>query len=260
LPPGWDVRGAWLQTQATEGREAVYSALRELKVHGYYRVERRRLPDGRFAMGTAVSDVPVQRWADEYAAGQASRDKTPPPTVLLDEDGQVVDDDVVDADPARIPPIAADSDPGTDVREAVDRLPGNRSADVRVPGALKESRRRSSDTTTKADELVEVVVQHLPTQLRASLSRPTLVVAAQGLLDRGWSTHQLADLAQRRAWTGAGAGAVVAWLRGLTTPEQIPQPLRPPCGDCGPQRLVDLPDGSVGRCPRCHPRARQQVA
>lgn len=31
--------------------------------------------------------------------------------------------------------------------------------------------------------------------------------------------------------------------------------LSPPCGECGPGRLRELPDGTPFRCPECHPRA-----
>lgn len=36
--------------------------------------------------------------------------------------------------------------------------------------------------------------------------------------------------------------------------------LPPPCGECGPGRLVELPDGRAARCPRCHPRALEVTA
>ena len=36
--------------------------------------------------------------------------------------------------------------------------------------------------------------------------------------------------------------------------------LDPPCGSCGPSRLVDLEDGRVARCPRCHPLREERVA
>jgi hypothetical protein len=36
-----------------------------------------------------------------------------------------------------------------------------------------------------------------------------------------------------------------------------PAALRPQCGQCGPNRLIEAPNGTVTRCPACHPRARQ---
>jgi hypothetical protein len=35
-----------------------------------------------------------------------------------------------------------------------------------------------------------------------------------------------------------------------------PTGLPPPCGQCGPHRQVELPDGSMSRCPGCHPLRR----
>jgi hypothetical protein len=67
LPEDWTVRAENLAAgEGREGRDAVGTALRELAAAGYYRVERRRLRSGRFMMGTAVSDEPVESWATEY--------------------------------------------------------------------------------------------------------------------------------------------------------------------------------------------------
>lgn len=67
MPDGWDVRSEVLAAQSTEGRDAIRSALRELRTYGYYRLERRRTRAGRTVMGTAVSEEPVESWASEYA-------------------------------------------------------------------------------------------------------------------------------------------------------------------------------------------------
>ena len=67
MPEGWDVRSEYLATQGKEGRDAVQTGLKELRKYGYYRLERRRLLDGRIVMGTAVSESPVQQWIDESA-------------------------------------------------------------------------------------------------------------------------------------------------------------------------------------------------
>jgi len=34
----------------------------------------------------------------------------------------------------------------------------------------------------------------------------------------------------------------------------------PKCGECGPQRMVELPAGRLARCPRCHPLAVRNAA
>ena len=53
-----------------DGKAAVQSGLRELARLGYYRIERRRLLDGRLMTGTAVSEEPLASWAAEYAEYQ----------------------------------------------------------------------------------------------------------------------------------------------------------------------------------------------
>jgi hypothetical protein len=67
LPEGWDVKSEVLaQGGGREGREAVRTALRELAQHGHYRIERRQARDGRFSMGTAISEDPVPEWIADF--------------------------------------------------------------------------------------------------------------------------------------------------------------------------------------------------
>lgn len=41
----------------------------------------------------------------------------------------------------------------------------------------------------------------------------------------------------------------------IRTSQSSAATLAPPCGECGPGRLRELPDGTPFRCPTCHPRA-----
>lgn len=63
---GWVVRTKDLGRRRKEGTDAVAAALRELAAAGYYRVERRRRPSGKFKMGTAVADYPIAQWAEDF--------------------------------------------------------------------------------------------------------------------------------------------------------------------------------------------------
>lgn len=63
---GWVVRTKDLGRRRKEGTDAVAAALRELAAAGYYRVERRRKPSGKFKMGTAVADYPIPQWAEDF--------------------------------------------------------------------------------------------------------------------------------------------------------------------------------------------------
>lgn len=85
-PDGWDVRAAVIAGQGTEGRDAIETALRELRAAGYYRLERRQLPGGTFAMGTAVAEDAQPAWAASHAAhgGRAV-------PVVVDQLGNVVE-------------------------------------------------------------------------------------------------------------------------------------------------------------------------
>jgi hypothetical protein len=69
-PAGWDVRSVAIAADSPDGKAAVQAGLRELARAGYYRIERRRLLDGRLVTGTAVSEEPVASWAEEYAEYQ----------------------------------------------------------------------------------------------------------------------------------------------------------------------------------------------
>jgi predicted ATPase/transcriptional regulator with XRE-family HTH domain len=69
-PAGWDVRSVAIAADSPDGKAAVQAGLRELARAGYYRIERRRLLDGRLVTGTAVSEEPVASWAAEYAEYQ----------------------------------------------------------------------------------------------------------------------------------------------------------------------------------------------
>jgi hypothetical protein len=73
MPDGWDVRSEVLAREGREGREAIRKALHELGARGYYRLERRQLVNGTFAMGTAISEEMVEQWAADYSeySGQA---------------------------------------------------------------------------------------------------------------------------------------------------------------------------------------------
>lgn len=67
-PAGWDVRSEALAAESDgDGKLSVQTGLQELGGVGYYRLERRKGPDGRFHMGTAISDEPVAEWAADYA-------------------------------------------------------------------------------------------------------------------------------------------------------------------------------------------------
>ncbi|GAA2439009.1 hypothetical protein [Streptomyces glaucus] len=83
---GWQVRSDQLSKgEGREGRGAVRTALRELAAHGYYRLERRRLRNGKCVMGTAVSGTPIEQWVRDHEIFSTQRDPAVP--VVEQEDG-----------------------------------------------------------------------------------------------------------------------------------------------------------------------------
>ncbi|CAM5235089.1 hypothetical protein [Streptomyces griseomycini] len=83
---GWQVRSDQLSKgEGREGRAAVRTALRELAVHGYYRLERRRLRNGKCVMGTAISRTPIEQWVRDHEIFSTQRDPAVP--VVEQEDG-----------------------------------------------------------------------------------------------------------------------------------------------------------------------------
>lgn len=59
-PDNWTVRAEQLAVDGREGRDAIRSALRELRDYGYIRMERRRLADGTLFTEQVVYDEPVE--------------------------------------------------------------------------------------------------------------------------------------------------------------------------------------------------------
>lgn len=84
---GWVVRTKDLGKRRKEGTDAIAAALRELAAAGYYRVERRRYPSGKFSMGTAIADYPIESWAEDFK--RYPRGGVP---VRVDENGNVLDE------------------------------------------------------------------------------------------------------------------------------------------------------------------------
>lgn len=120
---------------------------------------------------------------------------------------------------------------------------------------------RASDAL--ADELVVVVVNGIG-ETRPPAPR-TLRAECRRLAAGGWTPEALAHSVRGHDWTGARAGAVIAWLR--DQPEHPPsRPVahreRPEwCGTCDPssRRLLDAQGRPRARtrCPNCHPGRNQ---
>jgi hypothetical protein len=113
-PAGWDVRSVAIAADSPDGKAAVQAGLRELARAGYYRIERRRLLDGRLVTGTAVSEEPVTSWASEYAEYQGPVLVVQQPGggfMVKHKDGSLTGDGFTSI-PGSEPPSAAEADGG----------------------------------------------------------------------------------------------------------------------------------------------------
>lgn len=95
-PEGWIVKAEQLADEGPDGRDAVLSGLRELRAAGYYRLERRRMLDGTFAMGTSISDTAQPDWAaesEEFGSGPVTLQQQQDGSFLVKRmDGRLVPD------------------------------------------------------------------------------------------------------------------------------------------------------------------------
>jgi len=281
---GWVVRTKDLGKRRKEGTDAVAAALRELAAAGYYRVERRRYPSGKFSMGTAIADYPIESWAEDFK--RYPRGGVP---VRVDDNGNVLDE-----------PAGTDSpepgfpDPVTETGFPGPGFPG--------PGSPVPLEDPSQNTITEGSAALRAATADTPVETSSSSNSPVREAAAAdvpGDAPRAGSGRQSTnptdilagmminpDEAQRfRAWlvdaTGAtnpdglivslnGSGLLserlAQWRTSDTPPgaygaPQHTAPARPGrlewCGACDQStRMISGfdHDGTeyIRRCPTCH--------
>lgn len=97
------------------------------------------------------------------------------------------------------------------------------------------------------------------------LSRPARAVRellgtddddSQWIADEVHRRHKPRNLAayvRRMAQEGDLAALLAERHQAPTASPPPPTVVDPPCGDCGPNRFVELDDGRLARCPACHP-------
>ena len=288
-PAGWEVRSVSIAADSPDGKAAVQAGLRELALAGYYRIERRRLLDGRLVTGTAVSEEPVASWASEHAEYQG-----PVPVVqqpdgsfkVRRKDGSLTGDGF-GAGPqpeTRAARTAADGDGSASAARTGTRFSGAGSAGSGKLGAFtntEEPLRKTSplpprplrraamadaqperededqDFVAGLDALVSEVRKIRPEwssrSIRCALAQPDVI-------ERGWDRARRAMLAIAADPESNQPGRLAYggpwWSQPGAPGPGHPKP--PWCGECSNERArqVDLPDGTVSRCPACHPLAK----
>ena len=297
-PAGWEVRSVSIAADSPDGKAAVQAGLRELALAGYYRIERRRLLDGRLVTGTAVSEEPVASWASEHAEYQG-----PVPVVqqpdgsfkVRRKDGSLTGDGFgAGPQPETRAAQAADGDGSVSAARTGTRFSGTGSAGPGQTGAgsagsgklgaftnTEEPLRKTSplpprpadraavaDAQPEGDDEDQHFVAGLATlvsevrKIRPEWSSRSIrrALAHPDVTERGWDPARQAMLAVAADPESNQPGRLAHGGPWWSQPH-APRPAHPKppwCGECSNERArqVDLPDGTVSRCPACHPLAK----
>lgn len=245
-PQDWRTDADRLAAESPDGRHAVLTALDELAAAGYLSRRRERQANGQIRTAWEISDQP--RWAPNARRAARRQARTG----------------------GRFSDVGA-----SDVGASNVGQPDRGSAGVGSPAALLE-RETEGDTPPPTpaeqgaaqivDELVVVVEQEIAKKSAPMPGRSVVRAACSRLAADGWTPAQLSAAISAHDWSGARAGAVVAWLRGLA-PEDRPSKARRRqerpdwCGSCDEAtRLTEDPQtGRQRRCPACHPLSTRRT-
>lgn len=153
---GWQVRSDQLSKgEGREGREAIRTSLRLLAAEGHYRLERRRLLNGKVVMGTAVSEYPVDQWIKDHELFSTQKDPAVP--VVEQEDGTFFVEypdgsrgsDGFETDPYNDEPPADPEFEPEDKPVAGDEIP---AASPEKPPRTRKSRKTPEEKAVAAEE------------------------------------------------------------------------------------------------------------
>lgn len=234
-PKDWRTDYRRLAGEGREGERAVLGALAELEQFGYLR--RERVHNGRHIVTAwEISDRPGRRFLQptkvqptKQQPTKVQRTNVQPTNLQGLQEGETEGDTP--------PPTPTPAGPHHERVTALGAL-------VVVVGEAIEGR--------------------APTPARG-----VLLATVAPLHDAGWTPDELRAAVARHDWSGARAGAVVAYLRGLTAADRVgaagkPARKRPDwCGRCDETtRLQEEPQSGrqrrcppQRRCPDCHPLA-----
>lgn len=241
-PPNWTTDAVQLSRgEGREGEKAVRTALRELETRGYLRRRRRQVTSGGEQVGK--KRVRGGSWVTDW-------DLTDDPASLVDTDTTERQERPLGQPPAGPPPpparTARAGTAGPPPGKRLERETGKRDAPPTAPVV-----------DLRAAELQEGVGGAI--QGRAPKpSAKTLQRECHRLAELGWTREVLEHQAREHDWTGARAGAVIAWLRDLDGPPpavRIPAARPAHCGTCDPGTRLLLDDNGRPRrghpCPTC---------
>lgn len=222
---GWQVRSDQLSKgEGREGRGAVRTALRELAENGYYRLERRRLRNGKCVMGTSVSEYPLEQWIRDHEIFSTASDPAVP--VVEQEDGTFLveypdgtfgsdgftpdpyDDEEPPDEPEDEPAAAEEDDAAEEPPAAAPEKKATRTRTRRTPEQkAADDAEREAEKTRKAekkaalDAAAEAVAKwwwaHAEAHLGRYVGRNNGYLAMRGMvkkaLEAGYTQRQCAD-------------------------------------------------------------------
>jgi hypothetical protein len=248
LPPGRRVSIQGLADMTGMGEKRIRHGLSELADHGYLYRRSVRGPGGRWRHVTGVTDEPDVLVSPNAGFPQGGQPPGGEPQGGQPQGGQPPGGEPQEGEPpGGQPPSGEPADKGLKTEH-----PNLKTTTPKPPPAAQAE--------SRAGWALRVVVEEgLPREVprpgRRVLRRECARLAADG-----WLPEALTQQLDKHDWTGAGAGAVVAWLRDLHTPAQPQRPVERPewCGRCVEStRLLEDPESGVPRrCDRCHPSTR----
>ncbi|MFE6639490.1 hypothetical protein ACFVFT_38750 [Streptomyces tendae] len=170
---GWQVRAEQLSKgEGREGREAIRTALRELQVAGHYRLERRRLRNGKCVMGTALSGTPLEQWVRDHEVFSTQKDPAVP--VIEQEDGTFL----VQYPDGSLGSDGFEPDPYADEEPPADDEPEEPAAAEEPPAAPPKKRRpRRTAAQKAADDAAKAAAAEKKAEEKAALDAAAEEVA-----------------------------------------------------------------------------------
>lgn len=170
---GWQVRADQLSRgEGREGREAIRTALRELQVAGHYRLERRKLRNGKCVMGTALSGTPLEQWVRDHEIFSTQKDPAVP--VIEQEDGTFL----VQYPDGSLGSDGFEPNPYADEEPPVDEEPEEPAAAEEPPAAPKKRRARRTPEQKAADDAKKAAAAKQKAEEKAALDKAAEEVAS----------------------------------------------------------------------------------
>lgn len=229
-PKDWRTDYRQLSKEGREGERAVLGALAELERLGYLR--RERVHNGRHIVTSwEISDRPGPRFLQ----------------------------------PTKVQPTKQQPTKVQRTKQQPTEVQGlqGRETERETPPPTPAETNGHHERVTALGALVVVVGEALDGRAPTP-QRGVLLAELARLHDAGWTPDDVRAAVASHDWSGARAGAVVAYLRGLDVATDRPGAARKGarkrpdwCGTCdeASRLLTDPESGRTRRCPDCHPLA-----